>query len=140
MYLTIRATEAYLSGNKAAARAFSLKANQLNEQVSLLHSEAAKSIFNERNTKLFSSNGEAVVDLHALHPLEAIGLLDDSIKTLTAKRYKGRLIIVTGTGHHSRGRVKVLPAIRAHLESGGWKPKEASLSDGKGGMLVICFT
>ena len=138
-----RATEAYLSGNKAAARSLSLSAHQLNSQVSQLHAEAAKSIFKKRNPHLSLGgtntfkDGNAIIDLHGLHPNEGIEILDDALKELVGKKFKGKVIIVTGTGHHSRGRIKVAPAIKQHLIGNGWKPKEASLSDGKGGMFVV---
>ena len=124
-----------MAGNKAAARALSLSANQLNNQVSELHHQAASKIFQERNQNL--SEGEPVCDLHGLHPLEAIEMLDETIKKLTQRRYKGRVLIVTGTGHHSRGKSKVFPAVKSHLQASGWRPTDATLNDGKGGLLII---
>ena len=116
----------------------------MNSQVSQLHAEAAKSIFKKRNPHLSSSignnsfkDGNVILDLHGLHPNEGIEILDDALKELVGKKFKGKVIIVTGTGNHSRGRIKVAPAIKQHLDGNGWKPKEASLSDGKGGMLVV---
>jgi DNA-nicking Smr family endonuclease len=132
-----RATQAYLQGNRAAARALSRTAQELNSQVSNLHLEAAKNIFYQRNSQL-DSRSRPVIDLHGLHSGEAIDLLEDSLKSLGNNRYKGDVVIVTGTGHHSRGgKVKVLPAVRQHLEQSGRAPKDASLSDGRGGMLII---
>lgn len=103
----------------------------------MLHSQAAKNIFKQRNSNLDSSRRDAVIDLHGLHPNEAVDILSDTLNGLVAKSYRGKVIIVTGTGHHSRGRVKVLPAVKQYLEQRGWKPKDASLGDGKGGMLII---
>ncbi|KAJ3344873.1 hypothetical protein HDU91_007525, partial [Kappamyces sp. JEL0680] len=131
-----QATQAYLSGNKAAARALSMTAHQLNSQVSSLHQDAARSIFVKRNTAI--STTSPVIDLHGLHASEAIDLLEESLKSLAGRGYRGKVVLVTGTGHHSRGRVKVLPAIRQHLEQTGRQPKDASLSDGRGGMLLVC--
>ena len=139
LFDNIRATEAYLAGNKAAARQLSLTAHQLNSQVSSLHSEAARTIFNQRNQHLYqnSNDKDVIIDLHGLHPTESIDILDESIKSLLGRKYRGKVVIVTGTGHHSRGRAKVLPVVRSHLEKCGWKPRDASLSDGRGGMLII---
>ena len=105
--------------------------------MSNLQNEAALKIFSERNSKLSSRNGEPMIDLHGLHPLEACDLLSDSINNLTTKRYKGRVLIITGTGHHSRGRSKVFPAIQSYLQHNGWRPKEGTLEDGMGGLLII---
>eukprot|EP00842_Homolaphlyctis_polyrhiza_P005922 jgi/Hompol1/6330/HPOL_002252-RA len=160
-----RATEAYLSGNRAAARALSLQAKQINDQVQQLHSAAAQRIFTERNkyakmpqtiqhpqsTHIPSSAPPALsmqgipstvsqhmIDLHGLHPDEAITILQSCIDELCRHRFAGQLVIVTGTGHHSRSnRAKVLPAVRYYLVSAGWRPIEATLEDQRGGMLVI---
>jgi hypothetical protein len=64
-------------------------------------------------------------------------MLSDSLNGLISKRYKGKVVIITGTGNHSRTRVKVLPHVRQWLEQNGWKPKEATMSDGRGGMLLV---
>jgi DNA-nicking Smr family endonuclease len=126
-----------LSGNKAAARAFSLSAQKLNDEVMELHNQAASKIFAERNSNLGSSKGEVMIDLHGLHPLEAVDKLNEAIHRLTNSKYKGRVIIVTGTGHHSRGKSKVLPVVREHLQKNGWRPQDGSLEDGMGGILII---
>jgi hypothetical protein len=56
-----QATEAYLSGNKATAKAFSLQAHELNKELDLLNNTAANKIYTERNQQ------DGVVDLHGLH-------------------------------------------------------------------------
>jgi DNA-nicking Smr family endonuclease len=115
-----------------------LAAQQLNSQVSHLHNEAASKIFSERNKSLKTqSGGEVVIDLHGLHPLEAVDKLKDLLRQLKTKRYKGKAIIVTGTGHHSRGKSKVLPMIRDHLQQCGWNYRDATMQDNRGGVLVI---
>ncbi|KAJ3317977.1 hypothetical protein HDV06_001009 [Boothiomyces sp. JEL0866] len=132
-----RATEAYLAGNKAAARALSLSAHQLNNQLSYLNNQAANKIFSERNKHVISSSGVRVIDLHGLHPVEAVEHLDNMLQNIVTQRYKGKVVIITGTGHHSRGKSKVFPHVKKHLEVKGWRPKEGTLEDGKGGMLVV---
>lgn len=132
-----RATEAYLSGHKATARELSIAAHKLNEKVSTLHQEAAEKIFSERNKKLNSYNNDQIIDLHGLHPEESCNILDNSIKKLQQSKYKGNVVIITGTGNHSRGNLKVLPVVRSYLEKKGFKTREATLNDRKGGMLTI---
>ncbi|KAJ3308358.1 hypothetical protein HDV04_001362 [Boothiomyces sp. JEL0838] len=132
-----RATEAYLAGNKAAARALSLSAHQLNNQLSYLNNKAASKIFSERNKHMVSSSGVPVIDLHGLHPVEAVEHLDNMLQDFVTQRYKGKVIIITGTGHHSRGKSKVYPYVKSHLDGKGWRPREGTLEDGKGGMLVV---
>ncbi|KAL2915497.1 hypothetical protein HK105_204898 [Polyrhizophydium stewartii] len=161
-----RATEAYLAGNKAAARAFSLSAKQLNDRVEQLHANAAQRIFESRNRRPAGPVGapslapaaatavagvaagatssvvggrlQHMVDLHGLHPNEAVALLQRELDTLVRAGFSGQLVVVTGTGHHSRGqRAKVLPAVREHLQRGGWRPADGTLEDGRGGMLVV---
>ena len=142
-----QATEAYLSGNKAAARALSMSAKQLNDQVEQLHGEAAKAIFNNRNASLASTSvlnketsnsQDYTIDLHGLHPTEAIDMLRGSLEKLKRRQFVGQVCIITGTGHHSRtNRAKVLPMVRQYLKTSGWNPKDATLEDGKGGLILI---
>ncbi|KAJ1560711.1 hypothetical protein HK405_006211 [Cladochytrium tenue] len=76
-----RATEAYLSGNHAAARAFSQAAREANDAMLALHADAAADILARRNPSSSSSTsslatsttaaGRDLLDLHGLHPGEA---------------------------------------------------------------------
>ncbi|KAJ8327348.1 hypothetical protein O5D80_004742 [Batrachochytrium dendrobatidis] len=166
-----RATDAFLSGNKAAARALSLSAKKLNDQVEQLHNIAAQKIFLSRNAHNSPSQSSSttstkgltgtpksqpfkkqqasivnpiehhsshIVDLHGLHPSEACTMLQLSIDNLVESKFVGDLIIVTGTGHHSRTqKAKVLPHVRSYLQQGGWRPKDGTLHDRRGGILVI---
>lgn len=129
------ATQAYLSGNKAAAKALSLEANNLNNLVNTSHHNASQIIFDERNTR--SGGKPNVIDLHGLHPAEAILRLDEKILQLRKMNFSGNLKAIVGTGHHSRGAAKVFPALLKHLATVGLKGREASLADGKGGILLI---
>ncbi|KAJ3162704.1 hypothetical protein HDU86_003677 [Geranomyces michiganensis] len=137
-----RATEAYLAGNKAAAKAFSLGAHRLNERVQELHRHAGQKIFESRNSgplsRASSASADSTIDLHGLHPAEAVEMLGTSIAKLKRESFTGRLLIVTGTGHHSRGqKAKLLPAIRDYLYKSGLRAQEASMKDGKGGMFSL---
>lgn len=86
---------------------------------------------------MVSSSGVPVIDLHGLHPVEAVEHLDNMLQDFVTQRYKGKVIIITGTGHHSRGKSKVYPYVKSHLDGKGWRPREGTLEDGKGGMLVV---
>ncbi|KAJ3110050.1 hypothetical protein HDU96_006940 [Phlyctochytrium bullatum] len=113
-----RATEAYLSGNKAAAKAFSLQAHQVNKVMEELHQEASQRIFDMRNKDLGGSGDERVIDLHGLHGNEAIHYVSTALQTLQKERFRGLVSVITGTGHHSRSSVaKVQPEIRRDIPS-----------------------
>lgn len=64
-------------------------------------------------------------------------MLEETLLKLKARKYKGRVLVITGSGHHSRGNTKLHPAVKAHLQATGWRPQEATLSDGQGGILII---
>ncbi|KAI8907483.1 hypothetical protein DFJ77DRAFT_434622 [Powellomyces hirtus] len=133
-----RATEAYLAGNKAAAKAFSLGAHRLNERVQELHRQAGQRIFESRNTTSSIKDGSQTIDLHGLHPDEAVEMVEASIARLKREMFTGRVVIVTGTGNHSRGqKAKVLPAIREYLYRVGLRAQEASMTDGRGGIFTL---
>ncbi|KAI9009659.1 hypothetical protein BC832DRAFT_379402 [Gaertneriomyces semiglobifer] len=133
-----RATEAYLSNNKAAAKAFSLQAHQLNNELRKAHQTAALQIFEERNKATASgNNGSYTIDLHGLHPEEAVEMLETSIARLRGQRFHGRILIVTGTGNHSRTKSKLLPAIHSYLYQKGFQAQEATMGDGRRGMFAI---
>ncbi|TPX63216.1 hypothetical protein SpCBS45565_g06756 [Spizellomyces sp. 'palustris'] len=134
-----RATEAYISGNKAAAKAFSLGAHRLNERVQELHRQAGVRIFEERNKAGTNSDPAGhMIDLHGLHPTEAVEMLEVTIGKLRREHFGGHVVAVTGTGHHSRGqKAKVLPAIRDYLHRVGLKAQEGTMRDGRGGMFTI---
>ena len=132
------ATSAFVSGNKAAAKDFSIQARELNERMQALHQTAAMKIYEARNARLKSDENHFVIDLHGLHPTEAIDIVEDELKKLGTKRYQGDVYIVTGTGNHSRGRsAKVLPEVRDYLSQTGRRVREATMKDGRGGVLCI---
>ncbi|KAI8854484.1 hypothetical protein BC829DRAFT_380058, partial [Chytridium lagenaria] len=67
--------------NKSAAKNFSLKAHELNQLMQDLHSEASYNIYQSRNPST-SSTTERVIDLHGLHPLEAVKYLGEALDGL----------------------------------------------------------
>jgi DNA-nicking Smr family endonuclease len=143
-----RATEAYISGNKKAAKTFSEEGRRLNKIVEEANMEAANYIFQARNSNrptigagVASKGGgsEHLLDLHGLHPNEAAYYLNAALEDLRKLHFRGMLSVVTGTGHHSQGGqgAKLLPLVKQQLKAGGYSFREASLEDGKGGLFIV---
>jgi DNA-nicking Smr family endonuclease len=102
-----------------------------------LQQEAAENIFQERNQTSYQSN-EYTIDLHGLHPEEAIHFMEREVQDLKRKKWSGSVFIITGTGNHSRGgKAKVLPEIRQYLQSSRLKYREGTMSDGRGGVFYV---
>ena len=102
------------------------------------HREAARLLYEERN-KDASSGAEIYVDLHGLHPEEAVEYLE---RVLTEQQLSSRPIYaITGTGHHSKnGKDKVGKAVRNWLNEWKYAWKEFSVQGdniGVGGILGI---
>ena len=102
------------------------------------HREAARLLYEERN-KDASSATEIYVDLHGLHPEEAVEYLE---RILTEQQRSSRPIYaITGTGHHSKnGKDKVGKAVRNWLNEWKYAWKEFSVQGdniGVGGILGI---
>jgi DNA-nicking Smr family endonuclease len=128
-----RATDAFLSGNKAAAKTFSLEARRLNDILESLHSEASTKIFDERNAGLGQDRG--LIDLHGLHDKEAVSQL--SVFLSRAPR-GSNVKVVTGTGHHSRlGYSSLESAVKDFLSERGYRFAQAQRGDGMSGMYIV---
>lgn len=102
------------------------------------HREAAKELYEERN-KTMSNSAEIYVDLHGLHPEEAVEYLE---KVLMENSKELRPIYaITGTGHHSKnGKDKVGRAIRNFLNEWRYAYREFSVPGDRnsmGGILGI---
>ena len=102
------------------------------------HREAARELYEARN-KNATSGSEVYVDLHGLHPEEAVEYLEkvlvehaSSVKPVYA---------ITGTGHHSKnGKDKVGKAIRGFLNEWRYAYREFSVPGDRnnvGGILGI---
>jgi len=100
------------------------------------HREAARLLYEERN-KNGASSQEVYVDLHGLHPEEAVEYLEHAL--IENQNSEKPVYAITGTGHHSKnGKDKVGKAIRTWL--GEWKYafREFSvLGDTLGGILGV---
>lgn len=110
------------------------------------HRLAARHLYDVRNpssTSSSSSSQETFIDLHGLHPTEAVSYLETALKnqrkaSALHRREEGdRSMIVyaiVGTGHHSKGgRDKVGKAIRAYLIECRYAFREFSVAGSAGG-------
>jgi hypothetical protein len=112
------------------------------------HREAARCLYEDRNKHVaspdFDPSAELYIDLHGLHPEEAVEYLDrilseqrqQSSSHLHPKSGDGRIIIyaITGTGHHSKnGKDKVGKAVRGWLNEWRYIFREFSVPGDRGG-------
>jgi hypothetical protein len=107
------------------------------------HREAARELYEERNRNNSSGSSgnstEIYVDLHGLHPEEAVEYLE---RVLMQNQAEARPIYaITGTGHHSKnGKDKVGKAIRNFLNEWRYAYREFSVPGDRnnmGGILGI---
>lgn len=100
------------------------------------HREAARLLYEERN-KDSSSSQEVYVDLHGLHPEEAVEYLEHALVEHQDSSHP--LYAITGTGHHSKnGKDKVGKAIRSWLGEWKYAYREFSVAgDNLGGILGV---
>jgi hypothetical protein len=105
------------------------------------HREAARELYEERNRQhgTTASGGEIYVDLHGLHPEEAVEYLE---RVLLENGSEPRPVYaITGTGHHSKnGKDKVGKALRAFLNEWRYAYREFSVPGDRnnmGGILGI---
>jgi hypothetical protein len=103
------------------------------------HREAAKALYEERNMHLSTSriddDQELYIDLHGLHPEEAIEYLEN-ILLGHAKTGRRILYAITGTGHHSKnGKDKVGKGVRNWLNEWGYTFREFSVPGERGGYI-----
>ena len=94
------------------------------------HREAARVLYEERN-KHSTSSTELYVDLHGLHPDEAVEYLE---RILLEQQNAGQPVYaITGTGHHSKnGKDKVGKAVRAWLAEWKYAFREFSVPGDRG--------
>ena len=100
------------------------------------HREAARILYEERN-KDSSSSQEVYVDLHGLHPEEAVEYLEHAL--IEHQNSSRPVYAITGTGHHSKnGKDKVGKAIRSWLSEWKYAYREFSVAgDNLGGILGV---
>lgn len=132
------AAQAWNRNDARAAKALSLRGQSENDLMRKAHREAAKELYEERNRST-SSGSEVYVDLHGLHPEEAVEYLE---KVLLENSKETRPVYaITGTGHHSKnGKDKVGKAIRNFLNEWRYAYREFSVPGDRnnmGGILGI---
>jgi hypothetical protein len=102
------------------------------------HREAAKELYEERN-KNSGNTPEIYVDLHGLHPEEAVEYLERVL--LDNSKEVRPIYAITGTGHHSKnGKDKVGKALRNFLNEWRYAYREFSVPGDRnnmGGILGI---
>ncbi|KAK4079594.1 hypothetical protein Trihar35433_699 [Trichoderma harzianum] len=132
------AAQAWNRNDARAAKALSLRGQSENDLMRKAHREAARELYEERNKNL-DGMSEVYVDLHGLHPEEAVEYLE---KVLLENEKGGRPVYaITGTGHHSKnGKDKVGKAIRAFLNEWRYAYREFSVPGDRnsmGGILGV---
>lgn len=134
----ISAAQAWNRNDARAAKALSLRGQSENDLMRKAHREAARELYEERN-KGSSSNAELYVDLHGLHPEEAVEYLERVL--LENNKETRPVYAITGTGHHSKnGKDKVGKAIRNFLNEWRYAYREFSVPGDRnnvGGILGI---
>ncbi|KAG5999566.1 hypothetical protein E4U54_001789 [Claviceps lovelessii] len=132
------AAQAWNRNDARAAKALSLRGQSENELMRKAHREAARELYEQRN-KSMNHSAEIYVDLHGLHPEEAVEYLE---KMLMDNSKESRPVYaITGTGHHSKnGKDKVGRAIRNFLNEWRYAFREFSVPGDRnsmGGILGI---
>ncbi|KAH8434908.1 CCCH zinc finger and SMR domain protein [Aspergillus melleus] len=134
------AAQAWNRNDARAAKALSLRGQAENEAMRKCHREAARQLYEERNKHLMSigledTAEELYIDLHGLHPEEAIEYLE---KILLKHSREGRRVVyaITGTGHHSKnGKDKIGKAVKAWLNEWKYLFREFSVPGERGGYV-----
>ncbi|KZF25925.1 hypothetical protein L228DRAFT_257439 [Xylona heveae TC161] len=132
------AAQAWNRNDARAAKALSLRGQSENDLMRKAHREAARQLYEERN-KNANSGGELYVDLHGLHPDEAIEYLERVL--LEQASSPTPIYAITGTGHHSKnGKDKIGKAVRIFLNEWRYAYREFSVPGDRnnvGGILGI---
>ncbi|KLU82058.1 CCCH zinc finger and SMR domain-containing protein [Magnaporthiopsis poae ATCC 64411] len=132
------AAQAWNRNDARAAKALSLRGQSENDLMRKAHREAARELYEERNKHNWAGQ-ETYVDLHGLHPEEAVEYLE---RVLLENEKEARPVYaITGTGHHSKnGKDKVGKAIRNFLNEWRYAYREFSVPGDRsnmGGILGI---
>ncbi|KAL2199962.1 hypothetical protein P885DRAFT_66846 [Corynascus similis CBS 632.67] len=132
------AAQAWNRNDARAAKALSLRGQSENDLMRKAHREAAQQLYEERNRDR-ASCPEIYVDLHGLHPEEAVEYLEGILMENVSESRP--IYAITGTGHHSKnGKDKVGKAIRSFLNEWRYAYREFSVPGDRnstGGILGI---
>jgi DNA-nicking Smr family endonuclease len=134
------AAQAWNRNDARGAKALSLRGQNENTLMREKHREAARILYEERNKHQADGRSkELYVDLHGLHPEEAVSYLSDCLKE--QKSANKPVYAICGTGHHSKnGKDKVGKAIRVFLNEWRYVFREFSVPGDRnnvGGILGI---
>ncbi|KAI6820325.1 hypothetical protein KC348_g10770 [Hortaea werneckii] len=137
------AAQAWNRNDARGAKALSLRGQNENSLMREKHREAARLLYEERNQHQTATGGggskELYVDLHGLHPEEAVSYLSSCL--LDQKASPHPVYAICGTGHHSKnGKDKVGKAIRTFLNEWRYAFREFSVPGDRnnvGGILGI---
>ncbi|KAI9699189.1 MAG: hypothetical protein M1820_007268 [Bogoriella megaspora] len=132
------AAQAWNRNDSRGAKALSLRGQNENNLMREAHREAARVLYEERN-KSQGLGKELYVDLHGLHPEEAVSYLESCL--LEQRSSTRPVYAITGTGHHSKnGKDKVGKAVRAFLNEWRYAFREFSVPGDRnniGGILGV---
>jgi len=132
------AAQSWYRSDVRGAKVLSLRGQSENDLMREAHREAARALYDERN-KHAATGGEVFVDLHGLHPAEAVSYLATALSNQRSTNLLHRdsssvLYAIVGTGHHSKnGRDKVGRAVRAFLNECRYVFREFSVPGDRGG-------
>lgn len=133
------AAQAWNRNDARAAKALSLRGQSENDLMRKAHREAARELYEDRNKHVSAAHAEIYVDLHGLHPDEAVEYLERVL--LENSKESRPVYAITGTGHHSKnGKDKVGRAIRNFLNEWRYAFREFSVPGDRnsmGGILGI---
>lgn len=134
----LSAAQAWNRNDARAAKALSLRGQSENDLMRKAHRDAARELYEGRN-KVNVGSLEIYVDLHGLHPEEAVEYLERVL--LDNSKESKPVYAITGTGHHSKnGKDKVGKAIRNFLNEWRYAYREFSVPGDRnsmGGILGI---
>jgi hypothetical protein len=132
------AAQAWNRNDARGAKALSLRGQNENNLMREKHREAARVLYEERN-KSQGQGRELYVDLHGLHPDEAVNYLSGCLKE--QKSASRPVYAICGTGHHSKnGKDKVGKAVRLFMNEWKYAFREFSVPGDRnnvGGILGI---
>lgn len=137
------AAQAWNRNDARGAKALSLRGQNENSLMREKHREAARALYEERNKHQTDgrTGKELYVDLHGLHPEEAVQYLSDCLKEQQKSSSARPVYAICGTGHHSKnGKDKVGKAIRGFLNEWRYAFREFSVPGDRnnvGGILGI---
>ena len=127
------AAQAWNRNDARGAKALSLRGQNENSLMREKHREAARVLYEERNSGLGQGQQgrEVYVDLHGLHPEEAVAYLAACLKE--QKAGSRPVYAICGTGHHSKnGKDKVGRAVRGWLNEGKFAFREFGVPGDRG--------